>query len=312
MSKRKSDYAIIVSCNVGYGFGLISTLNAQRYFKTDADWEIAYEDFPEDYREKVSALHTTNVTWTHISELTPEVNDRRSDKNEPLNRFWLAYWLLARKVLREGKYKAVCVIQADQFVFVNLDVYFRMAEAGIHVASEYPFTTINAEDLPFGNDKLIWDRGQCGIFDSVNFMGQQHVDMISDIIDFQCEDPFKGEASHSVIALNRAACKHGSREKTLRLDGQLWVCDNMWGGYKLHLGAGNDRVFNDRMIQINAWHCRWWQPGRAEAELERCNKNALNTLEHNFNLTRTFMERFNNMLPEIRSEVYVKECLSKG
>ena len=41
--KRKSDYAFVITCNPGYGFGMIASMNAQNYFKTDADWEAIVE-----------------------------------------------------------------------------------------------------------------------------------------------------------------------------------------------------------------------------------------------------------------------------
>jgi hypothetical protein len=306
--KPKSDYAIIVSCNPGYGFGMISSMNAQNDVGTNADWEIAYEDYSDEEREKISNAFPFHVNWTPISKLMAGVEDKRSDKREPLNRFWLAYWLMALKVLKEGKYKAVCVIQADVFVFVNLDGYFSAAASGVLACSEYPFSFLNADCLPFGDDRAIWDRGQCGIFDAVNFIGPQYVEMINDIINFQAEDPFKGEASHSVIALNRSVCKHGKKEKMLRLDRNTWVCDSMWGETRLSINGDWTKVYNDRMIQINAWHSRFWQDGRASVELRCCEEPVKRKiLVHNFNLIRDFMVKFNARVPEISSPIYTKE-----
>ena len=102
----KSDYAIIVVCNPAYSFGLISCMNAQNYFGTDADWEIAYEDFTEEERNKISSSFKFNVNWTHISELMGAVVDKITDQTYSLCRFWLSCWLLAHRVLKEKKYKA--------------------------------------------------------------------------------------------------------------------------------------------------------------------------------------------------------------
>jgi len=313
--KKKSDYAIVLSCNAGYAFGMISCMNAQNYFGTDADWEVAYEGFDPEYREKVSQAFRFNVTWTPVSELMEEVVDKRKEGSGILDRMWLAYWLLAHKLLREKKYKAVCVIQADTFVFVNLDTIFNIAAAGILVNSEYPFNFLRAEELPFGDDKNIWDRSQAAIFDGMNFIGQQYAQLPRDIIDFQIEDAFRGEANHSVIALNRSVCRHGSRGKVLGLPGRLWVCDSIWPYTRLYVGG--DKVYNHLQIPLSAWHCRWWQKGRVEAEW-RSFKQELSgpgdhkelirladNNEHNYNIVKTFMERFNNMIPEIRSEEYL-------
>ncbi|MDP8265818.1 MAG: hypothetical protein P9M07_02595 [Candidatus Aceula meridiana] len=312
---KKSDYAIIISCNPGYGFGMISTMNAMKHFGTDADWEVAYEGYTEEERHKISGSFPFNVNWTPVSELMSTVVDNRSNKEiGPLNRMWLSYWLLPLKLLREKKYKAVCVIQADCFVFVNLDVYFKMAENGIIVSGEHAFSWIEAEDMPFGDDKAIWDRSMCAIFDNINFMNGEHIDLIEDIINFQCEDSFKGEANHSVIALNRAVCKHGKRGKILGLDRRLWTCDCIWPETDLRVGPDGFKIYNSDNIPLSAWHCRWWQKGRCVAEFANNiepikqnsgNKDYMDTLdrnERNFNVVKSFMEKFNAMTPDVASE----------
>jgi len=316
--RKKSDYAIVISCTPGYGFGMISTMNAQNYFGTDADWEIAYESYTEAERDAISNAFRFNVNWTPVSELIPMVVDRRTINREfPLERFWLAYWLLAHKLLKEKKYKAVCVIQADTFVFVNLDVYFKIAEAGILVCSEHAFSWTNAEDLPFGNDKGVWDRSMCGVFDAINFLGQQFAQLPFDAADMQAEDAFQGESNHSVTTFNRSVCRHGQKDKILRLDRRLWVCDCIWPETTLRIQG--DRIFNSSNIQLNSWHCRWWQQGRTQGEwaaskpaILQNKENAaflasFDLLEHNYNTVKSFMERFNNMTPAVRSEAYLHE-----
>lgn len=311
------DYAIVLSCTPGYGFGMIASMNAQNHFKTNADWEIAYEGYTEEERAAISGAFPFAVNWTPVSELMLEVNDRRSNREEGLNRMWLSYWLLAHRLLREKKYKAVCVIQADTFVFVNLDNYFKIAEAGILACSEFAFTYVNAEDLPFGNERGVWDRSSAGVFDAINFIGQQYTDLVKDIIEFQCEDAFSGESNHSVIALNRAVCKHGTHDKILGLDRNLWSCDSIWGdGRLVRIG---DRIFNASMVQLCSWHCRWWQIGRVTGEwmnnresiVKRKNdpeyRDQIRRLEHNYSLVRDYMADFNRMIPAIESKEYFKE-----
>lgn len=317
---KKSDYAFIVSCTPSYGFGLISCMNAQNYFKTDADWEIAYEGFDPEYMKKVSDAFPFNVNWTPVSDLMEEVEDKRTNQSAPLDRMWLAYWLMAHKVLREKKYMAVCVIQADTFVFINLDTYFNIAGAGFLINSEYPFNFMRADELPFGSDLNIWDRSMSAIFDGINFIGQGYAQLPRDIVNFQAEDSFRGEANHSVIALNRAVCRHGRRGRVLSLNGRLWVCDSIWPDGKLYVIG--DKVYNGSQIQLNAWHTRWWQIGRVEAEWRSCRSLLKDTpskesiiawdnCEHNYNFTRDFMARFNNMIPGIRSSEYVKGFMAR-
>jgi len=311
---KKSDYAIVVSCTPGYGFGMVSTMAAQNHFGTDADWEIAYDYYTDVQREYITSVFPRNVNWTSVKSLIDEyVVDRRTDNSSPLDRMWLSYWLLAHKLLKEKKYKAVCVIQADEFVFVNLDNYFKMAEAGFLVCSEYPFNFYKANELPFGDDKGVYDRATASIFDAINFIGQEHTQLPLDIVNLQCEDSFNGESNHSVIALNRAVCRHGKKDKILSLEGRLWVCDSIWASTKLY--TVNDKVYNSLAIQLYGWHCRWWQEGRVAAELNSYKKEdesnpevmfMRENCEHNYIFTRDFMERFNEMIPEIKSLYYFK------
>jgi len=316
--KKKSDYAFVITCNPGYGFGMIATMNAQKYFGTDADWEIGYEDYTDEERQKISEAFPFNVNWTPISDLLKDMVDKRTDQSCPLHRFWCTYWILAHRLLKEKKYKAVCVIQADTFVFVNLNVFFKIAEAGILSCTEYPMSFINAEDLPFGNDRKVTDRCHLGVFDAVNFLGQDHTRIAEDAYLLQGEDPFERESNGSVVALDRAICRHGSRDKILRLDRHLWVCDGLWHKTRFDLNGTGDRIFNQVMVQINAWHTRYWQEGRAVADWigmkqiilqNKDNKDfmkEMDNVEHDQNIMKTFMERFNNMIPEIASDYYVK------
>jgi len=317
----KSDYAIILSCSPGYGFGMLATMNAMAYFGTDADWEIAYEDFSPEYREKVSNSFPFRVNWTKMSDLLTTVNDRRSNSHVAgFCWYWLAYWLMAEKVLLEKKYKAICVIQADQFVFVNLNEFFRQAERGMMFSSHYNFSRIPLENVVFGDDKAVWDRGQCSFFDSVNFIGTEsvHAAIPRQTVEFQCEDAFRGEANHSVIALNRAILKYGNKQNVRGLAGHLWGCDAEWGFGKYQLSEDGDRIYYWNGEQTCSWHSRWWQVGRAECEIvqmKRAIAQGTDTDEmqriwdiclHNYNLVKSFMERFNDMRPEIKSDWYQK------
>jgi len=323
MKSTCHDYAIIVTCNPGYGFGLMASMNAQNYFGTHADWEIAYDGFDQEYMDKVSNAFPFKVNWTPVSELMEDVVDKRTDQTAALERMWLSYWLLAHKVLKEKKYKAVCVIQADQFVFVNLDPYFKLAEEGYLIGAEQAFSYHKLEDLPFGNDEGIWDRSMCAAFDGVNFIGQQHTQFPMDTVHFQEEDSFDGEANHSVVALNRSYCRHGQKNNVLGLDRAVWTCDHIWPYTKLRVHVDNDRIYNDRNVQLKGWHCRWWQIGRVAGEWLNNKQSMIDNkdnaevmgwfenMELNYNVVKSFMERFNDMIPEIKSEQYVKGIIRR-
>lgn len=310
-----SDYAFVVSCSPWYDFGLISCMNAQQLRGTDAAWEIAEEGFTDERKAAISAAFPGMVNWTPLAELRPLYEDRRSDKKYPIERFWAAYWLLAYKLLKEKKYKAVCVIQADQFLDTNVNVFFKMAEQGFMVSTEYPFSFYRAQDLPFGRDTELWDRGQCALFDAANFIGQEHTEMALDCVRLQAEDAFKGESNGSIPALNRSVCRHVKKDRILGLEGRLWVCDSIWFETKLYHNQILDRVYRDGGVSIYGWHCRWWQDGRAASEilaLKDSEKTVKQNCLHNYNFTKSYMERFNKMKPEIASDNYVKGVFRMG
>jgi hypothetical protein len=217
--------------------------------------------------------------------------------------------LLAYKLLKEKKYKAVCVIQADQFLNIKLDVYFQIAASGIMVSSEYPFSQSRYFDLPFGRDQDICDRGQCALFDAVNFIGQDHTEMALDCVRLQAEDAFRGEANASIPAMNRSVCRHVKKDRILGLEGRQWVCDSIWFETKLVHEETLDRIYRDSWVPIYGWHSRWWQEGRVVCELQalkNADKVIFNNCLHNFNFVKKYMERFNNMKPEIASVNFVK------
>jgi hypothetical protein len=146
-----------------------------------------------------------------------------------------------------------------------------------------------------------------------------------DIVHYQEEDSFRREANHSVVALNRAVCKYGNRNKILGLDRRLWVCDAIWNDARLKTNLEKDKVYNDLGLQLKGWHCRWWQKGRTEGEwlnnkarlIEAKKIGAKDLLdgfviqEHNYNLVRDFMLRFNDMTPEVRSDEYLRGLIRR-
>jgi hypothetical protein len=325
--KPKRDYAIVTGSSNAYSFSVIATMNAQNYFGTNADWEVIYDnEWDPAHRGRISNAFPFNVNWHSLDDLYKEIKsvviDRRTDKSFPIDP-WYAYSFLAKKLLQEGKYKAVCVLQGDQFVFVNLDIYFKIAESGIMVTGEAPFSFVEAKDLPFGNDKAVTDRSMCGAFDSINFYSPQHSEIFTDLINFQLEDIFKGESNHPVTCHNRSICKNVKKGGILGLDRTTWVGDCTWGESKLFVHEPSNRVFNSSLVKINGWHTKWWKEGLIAAQWSSSkqliidNKDrpdfmrSFENLEHNFNLVKSFMEKFNNMIPEISSNVYQKGFIKR-
>ena len=322
----KSEYAIIMASSKAYSFGLMASMNAQEFYGTNADWEIVYNtvEHSQAEREKISSSFKFNVSWTPIKELTDTIKLERTDGAtlEPDGMGWgMSYWLLAHRLLTEKKYKAVCVLQADSFPFVNLDTYLRIAENGVLVTGEFAMTQSKVEDLPWGNDTIIVNRCQCPAFDSINFLGQPHAIVAKDTVDMAIVNNKVDEDAHPVITYNRAIARHCRREEVLGLDRHTWVCDNIWNDTILK--ESNNRIFNHLGIQICAWHARWWQYGRVNGEWENNRERLTNGKKHpdllagyerqekNYTLVRDFMARFNNMKPEIASQLYVKDSLRR-
>ena len=67
-------------------------------------------------------------------------------------------------------------------------------------------------------------------------------------------------------------------------------------------------IYNDRLIRLKGIHNRWWQPGRANRELQNAKQKNDNLLigRHNWNLIRDYMAEFNAMTPSTMIHDYEK------
>jgi len=302
MAKRKSDHAFVLACNPGYSFGMISTMNAQHYFGTDADWEVAYLDYPEEDRERISRLHPRNVNWTSHDELTKEINDHRIERGNGLHEQWLTGWVLAHKVLKEKKYKAVCIIQADEFMMVNLDGYFKIAEQGGLVCSEVLGHKV--ADFKYGdirNNRMMW----FGLFDGLVFIGQHDFMLPRQFVDFHERIDWYCNFKDDNIDYQRLESnplfidimERAQEGEITALNGVQWCGDPDYHIAKYSVEGDNFfRELNGEKIQLYGWHRRWWLPFEVTHPIVR----------DNVNVAKSFMERFNDMIPEMSSQLYVK------
>jgi len=319
--KRKSDYAFVAACNPGYWFALLSTMNAQNYFGTDADWEIAYDGFTDEDRDRISGMFPHVVNWTAGDLLCKEIEDKRLNKSNGLHFQWLSGWVLAHKVLKEKKYKAVCIIQADEFLFVNLNNYFEIASFGKLVCSEVYGHKI--KDFRYGdprNNRVFW----FGLFDGLVFIGQEDYLLpkeflhFHETIDRHCSFVEELVDIHKVESnpLFRDIMTRISNEDIIALNATQWCGDADYPSANYYIE--NDKVFRkygEDIIQLYGLHRRWWQWTNEHflleygglLDLDDVDKiQKLDNVANNINLIKSFQERFNEMIPEIRSEEYVK------
>jgi hypothetical protein len=304
--KKKSDYAFVLACNPGYGFGMLSTMNAQNYFNTNADWEIAYSGYSQEEREKISAYFPRCVTWTAQDELIQDIEDRRIVQGNGIHLQWLSGWILAHKLLKAKKYKAVCIIQADAFLFINLDTYFESASSRQLICSEmygYPISDFKYGDLR--NNKLFW----FGIFDSLVFIGQDDFMLPFDFVKFHETIDWYCSLGDGPVYIDKVESNplfieimgRIANNKIIGLNTLQWVGDTEY--HLVKYSIDNEyrffRQIDSNIIQLYGWHKRWWLKTYATRGPELFNNN--------INLTISFMEMFNNMIPEISSKSYIKE-----
>lgn len=296
-------HTFVVSCDMTYLFGLAATINAARFYGTDARFCIAYhESIPADLRIKLSAEF--DILWYPMSELLKKVVIK--GKNNP-NPFWLAPWILGEQIIDE--YGSICILQADEFLLNNVNIYFEIAEKlDVVVAAEYTINPTEFEDLPFGTDKSIWDRGQYAIFDQLVFLNKKYKQILTESYMVQCEDPWKGEADHPMCGLNQACCKYLTKDKVLGLDAHTWCWDRDEWSFRIEWDAKNNKLFNERKIRMNGLHTRPWQQGLVQSAVDKVKESgdarALDIGTHNFNLEKDLQVWFNSMTPVTKQLEY--------
>ena len=321
--KKKSDYAFVLACNQGYGFGMIATMNAQNYFGTDADWEVAYDGYTQEERDEISNNQPNNINWTSQNELLKEIKDRRNTPGG-MHDQWLTGWVLAHHLLKEKKYKAVCQIQADFLLSVNVDEYFKQAAQGKLVASEVCGYKIH--EIKYGDAR----NGQLfffGILDGISFIGESDWMLPREFVDFHetidryCALPIDIEKVESNPMLRKFIDRVNSGG-VIALDGTHWCGDPDYTSAKYYV-AGDKlmRRFGNSDKQLCGIHRKWWLIGDVEGMyatsqylLHTKDKEQIaiwDNIERNINITLDFWRMFRDMTPQIRVVNYVTGYLPR-
>ena len=209
------------------------------------------------------------------------------------------------------KYDALCIIDADLFMYTNVRKYFDMVAEGKFVtAQNVRYCTI--DKWTFGDlDALSWGKPDWALADFPTFFNPKiHKQFMLDWIDWHGV-AVEGKASvsgHPCGAMNRSVCKNIKKEDIVVLDGRLWVADFQVSKYEV-AERDNKLIYLNgpsENQQICAVHNRWWS-NRAEADL-RGAKSIPYLFLRSMNSIVEFMNKFNNR----KLGQYVNSIFRKG
>jgi len=288
-------YAFIVTINWGYMFALNCTMNAAKYFGTNADFHILYK-FPEmsadieNYMKESKEAFPFDVHWHPMEEGTDYFN---------------AKYKHCEKIKED--YDAVCILDGDLFLCCNVNDLFAQAhsqESYKLITASHLHSGIAPKDFHWGMERCVKDRCHCAFADFPTFIQpKKESGFMVDWFAFT-QDHKNTEQSHPLIAMNRSIAKHYDIDDVMVLDGRNWVNDlNYWThAYMLH--GSNMLKHDDGMV--HAIHNRWWQHGRAGTEIRNNRKSEhLKQAISNFNIIKSYMEFFNALTPALRITNYV-------
>lgn len=286
-------FAFTVSCNEGYSFGLISSMNAAAYFGMKADWEIAYSNISEEKRNKISQAFPFKVNWTDIKELNAGTNGI-ADKH------WIATWLMTKKVI--DNYDAICHTQADHMLLSNMIGLFKAAAAGCFVITEHFNTNPTIEDL-YKRNSPVTHRGECALTDQFIFTNKKYKNIFSEtakIMDTRLE----GDRNHPIIILNNLVKENVPFDEIITLERHIWAFQKNL--FNIPLRRNKNYIYTNNEVRLRGIHNRWWQKGRAAGEIKNNPGKDLSIAKSNWNLIRDYMADFNAMRPEIAVQDYDK------
>jgi len=303
-------HTFVVACNDSYLFGLNATMNAAKFFGTNAEFTVAYEGISDDVRKTYSDAFPFKVNWVFLPELLKDL--KVTAKNFPAP-YWIAPWILGARIIDD--YDSICIIQADEFLAVNVNNLFKIAAlTDIVIATEYTSSCVEFEDLPFGTTKSIWNRSQYALYDQLVFLNKTHKNILIDTYEQQCVDPWRDEGQQPMCALNQACATHLTSDKVMGLDAHTWAWDMDTCSFRLTCEGRAMKFWNERKIRVNGIHNRWWQHGiglsylnvqRSYQEEEGIKQYEVGI--HNCNLVRDVMAQFNEMTPTTKNTNYYRE-----
>jgi len=300
-------YAYIATVNPGYMFSMNATINANKYYGTNADVHLLYfGNFKEEYMKRCETAFPFEVRWVKMTE----------------GNYFDAKYRYAATL--KDKYDAISIIDADLFICSDTKEYFEKAAneniliTGTRVRSGMK----NKTDMAWNNPEEVNDRSRSYFADFPTFINPKSGQKLLDCWFKNTNKAYIpsgsfGDRYHPLIALNRCICELLSPEQTLALDGNFWNAD-----FKISLTdfiRKDDIMINEKGERFYAIHNKWWKSGMAQHELRiaphlkndvEVNKR-LDRLEKNMNEIRNFMIWFNEMTPSTRRDDYYKEKIDR-
>lgn len=282
--------AFITSVSEGYMFALSATMNATRFFGTEAEWHIIHTPtMPRAYLEAL-AKHF-KVVLVPFGKFGPGFNNPKYGYAASL----------------ADQYDSICLIDSDLFICANVDEYFAKAEQGFLISAGHMHSGGNLNYLRFDAPETITDRSHAQLADFPVFVRPGlHRDFLEYWHAFT-GDEMAGEAYHPLVVMNRSVAKHFNKNQVIALNGERWVADMY---YWESTYSVKDRMLFDEHGRIYAIHHKWWKQGRANGEFlaaeqqrnhqgdqDAYNKH-LDNAENNFNTVVDLMSDFDNMTPE--------------
>ena len=305
-------YSFVVSESGSYLFSLNCTINAMKYFGTDADFHIIYGGTPKEVRDSYTDAFPFSIIWHPIEDLWNSLEIPAKMKPHP---YWTTIWYLASKLIDD--YDAIAILQADEFLMTNINSLFKIAaQTDIVIATEYTIGAIEFEDLPFGTTQSIYHRGQYALYDQLVICGKANKQIFIDTYRNQCVDPWENnlighEIQDTLCVLNQAVTTHLSPDKVFGLDAHVWAYDDWHIYFKLQYEKHTKRLYNDRKIRLHGIHTKVWKEGVVKHAIEAYKRDKeferANMLIQNYNIEREVMLEFNEMTLATKNHDCTKE-----
>jgi hypothetical protein len=298
-------HTFITPISRAFLFPVNCTINAAKYFGTNAEFNLIYDDIDKETRDAFTNSFPFKITWHPILDLYNQL-PITAKKHVP-SKFWSTPWLLASQLL-DG-YDSICILQGDEFLMTNVDSLFKMVtNSDVLVATEY-HVGWEAEDLPFGTTHSILNRERYSLYDQLVFCGKSNKQILIDTYMQQCverwDESNRSEAHDPLCAFNQACATHLDKSRIFGLDCNTWTWDKgAWSRRKLRYDRGRKQIF-DEDTRIHAMHTKWWLNGIIPTAIEReTDPIAKEIIAHNYNTEREIMIDFNEMTPTTKSEEY--------
>jgi len=311
-------YAYISTISPGYMFAMNATLNANKYYGTNADVHLLYPNSVEKdpvemaYMKRCETAFPFKVKWIPKDDFGGDYFDAKYKYAATL----------------KDEYDSICIIDADLFICSDTTEYFeKSAKEDILITAtrvrsgmkdKMCMTWDNPENIDSAPKSYFADfptfiNPKFG----EKFLNDWHKGTNKDCRDVSKDKNYPANYFHPLMTMNRCICKLFKPEQTIALDGNFWDADFKIG-WTDYIRKG-DIMVNDLGKRFYAIHNKWWKNGRARSDLKmplrhkdniEVNKR-LDRFTKNINAIKDFMVWFNEMTPETKRDDYLKETIDR-